>query len=817
MHRFKLPLMWAGLTLLAGVSFAQPADTVINPLANNPEAAQQGRKVFEVTCQICHGLSGQGDRDRGGSALNTPSLLKHGNGDGDLFRAIKNGVTGTPMPAFGVLTDQQIWELVSYVRTLQDAAAPSSDHQPTAPGDVAAGESLFFGRASCSECHEVNGRGGVTGPDLSNAGRLSAATLRQKILAPNDPPPRDPAAKGRGGRGGPGPETVVVKARDGTEIRGVRRNEDNYSVQLVDAKGKLHLIDKLKVASVKTEPRSLMPADFQSRLSADEITNVVAYLSTQRGRDLAKVARQPLTGGVSYERLLQADAEPQNWLMYWGNYQATHFSALKQVNPANVGQLKAAWSFPILGGSTLEGTPLVVDGIMYATGSGNPTTVVAIDARSGRQIWRWSRQQKVVNPYQINPYSRGVTILGNRLFVGTLDAVLIALDARTGQQLWETPVADTMDGHNLTSPPVAVKDMVITGVAGGEYGTRGFIDAYDAATGQRRWRFYTIPAPGEPGNETWLGDSWKSGGAPTWLPGSYDAQLNTVYWAVGNPAAQINRSVRGDLDNLYSDSVVALDPDTGKLKWHFQFTPNDGHDWDSNQAMVLVDRPWRGKTRKLLLHADRNAHFYVLDRETGEFLSGTPFTYQNWNAGFDAKGRPQQIPGSNSSPEGSFLVYPTAGGATNWQAPSYSPVTGWFYLAYSEAGQQYVSEPTPLLRGQQYIGRAAGRTPPARTPDQPAPNAGLKAIDPDTGKTMWDYKIFQGSLSNGVLATGGNVLFASTRDGNLSALDAKTGLHLWHFQTNGANGSSPMAYAVEGRQYVALAAGNVIFSFTLPE
>ena len=820
MHRSNLPRVFAFLPLLAGSLLAQPvpaADTVVNPLAANPAAALAGRQIFEVTCQICHGASGQGDRDRGGSALNNPAVLKHGNADTDLFRVIRNGVAGTQMPPFAVFTDQQTWELVSYVRTLQETNAPAAN-APAVPGDIAAGESLFFGRATCAECHEVNGRGGITGPDLSGAARLTPAALRQKIIAPNSPPPVDPAAReGRGGRGGPPPVTIVVKTPTGQEIRGVRRNEDLYTVQLVDAQGKLHLIDKQRMASVKTEERSLMPGDFESRLNATEITNLVAYLSAQKERDLAKVVTQPLAGGVSYERLLKSDAEPQNWLMYWGNYQATHYSALNQINTANARQLKPAWSFPILGGSVIEGTPLVADGIMYATGSGNPTTVTALDARTGRQIWRWSRQQKTVNPYQINPFSRGVAILGNRLFIGTLDAVLIALDARTGQQLWETPVADTMEGYNLTSPPLVLKDMVVTGIAGGEYGTRGFIDAYDAATGKRRWRFYTVPGPGEPGNETWLGDSWKFGGAPTWLTGSYDATLNTLYWAVGNPAAQIDRAVRGELDNLYSDSVVALDPDTGKLKWHFQFTPNDGHDWDSQQAMVLLDRPWRGQMRKLLLHADRNAHFYVLDRTTGEFLSGTPFIYQNWNAGFDAKGRPQQIPGSNSSPEGSFLVYPTAGGATNWQSPSYSPATGWFYLAYSEAAQQYVSEPQTMQRGQLYLGRAASRSAPARRPDQPAPNSGIKALDPDTGKTMWDFKIFQGSLSNGVLATGGNVLFASTRDGNMTALDAKSGAHLWYFQTNGANGSSPMSYSVDGKQYVALSAGNVVFAFTLQE
>jgi glucose dehydrogenase len=262
--------------------------------------------------------------------------------------------------------------------------------------------------------------------------------------------------------------------------------------------------------------------------------------------------------------------------------------------------------------------------------------------------------------------------------------------------------------------------------------------------------------------------------------------------------------------------VVALEADTGRLKWHYQFTPNDGHDWDSVQDMILVDRVWRGQHRKLLMHADRNAHFYILDRTTGAFLSGTPFVYQNWNNGFDDKGRPQQIPGSNSSPEGSFLVYPTLGGATNFQAPSYSPLTGWFYLAYSEAGQQYVSAPSPITRGQQYIGRGRSAAPPARRADQPAPNAGIKALDPETGRSMWDFKIFQGSITNGVLATGGGVLFVSTRDGNISALDARTGRHLWHFQTGGNHAASPISYAVDGKQYVALSAGNIVFSFALP-
>jgi alcohol dehydrogenase (cytochrome c) len=305
---------------------------------------------------------------------------------------------------------------------------------------------------------------------------------------------------------------------------------------------------------------------------------------------------------------------------YWGNYHGTHYSALKQITPENVSRLQAQWSIQLPGTSSLETEPLVIDGIMYT--SGQPGTVLALDAKTGRRIWQFTRQRKVRNPNEINPFNRGVAILGNRLFVGTLDAAIVAIDARTGLLLWETQVADSMLGYSITSAPLVVKDKIVVGVSGGEFGARGFLDAYDAATGKRVWRWYSIPAPGEFGNDTWAGDSWKTGAGPTWLTGSFDATLNTLFWTVGNPGAQIDRSVRGDGDNLFTDSVVALDPDNGQRKWHFQFTPNDGHDWDSAQDLVLVDRTWHGQDRKLLLHADRNGMFYVLDRTNGKFLAG---------------------------------------------------------------------------------------------------------------------------------------------------------------------------------------------------
>ena len=815
MMRRRRLLIFATLALSAAVLSARQGVPGNNPLAGNTSAVSEGQTLYNQTCQTCHGPAGQGS-DRG-PALNA-GTFKHGNADADLFRAIRSGVPGTQMAPFGGLSDTQTWQLVSYLRSLH-ASAPSADPPPpgNASGNASAGEALFFGRAGCASCHEVNARGGVVGPDLSNAGRLAPAVLQQKITDPNVPAGAPAGGRG-GGRGGAAAPAVLVKTLDGKEIRGVRRNEDTFSLQMIDTSGQLRMLDKLKLASVEVKTTSLHPPELATRLSTAEVTDLVAYLRTLNGRDMSKTAlADPVPGGVTYERLLKSRAEPHNWLMYWGDYQGTHYSALKSIDTTNVSRLRAAWAAPVPGENVSESTPLVVDGVMYGTSGGNVRTVTAMDARTGRQIWRYARQQKVRNPGETDVVNRGVAILGHRLFVGTNDAALVCLDARTGSVIWEIQIGDTMEGFNVTSPPLIVKDKIIIGHAGGEYAIRGFLDAYDIH-GKRLWRFYTIPAPGEFGNDTWKGDSWKTGGGATWLTGTYDPDLNTVFWPIGNPAPMTDRSTRGDGDNLFTDSVVALDPETGRRKWHYQFTPNDGHDWDSTEDMILVDRMWRGQNRKLLMHADRNGHFYVLDRTNGAFLSGTPFIHQTWNTGFDEKGRPMPVPGSNSRPEGSILVYPTGGGATNFQAPSYSPLTGLFYLAYSEAGAQYTSAPQQVEKGKEWLGRAAGRGgPPPRGPKDPAPNAGIKAIDPETGKTVWDFKLFQGSLQNGVLATAGGLLFASSRDGNVIALDAKTGKRLWHYQTGSNHAASPISYAVDGRQYVALTAGNILFSFALPE
>jgi alcohol dehydrogenase (cytochrome c) len=341
----------------------------------------------------------------------------------------------------------------------------------------------------------------------------------------------------------------------------------------------------------------------------------------------AAAAACSLHAQVTYDRLLHAAQEPQNWLTYSGSYSSQRYSALDQINPANVRNLEMKWVFQADSIQKMEASPIVADGVMYVTQA--PNDVVALDAKSGRIFW--------VYQYHVSPdarlccgqVNRGLAIHGDTLFMGTIDAHLVALDAKNGRVRWNTQVADPRLGYSITEAPLVVKDKVVLGPAGGEYGIRGFFAAYDVATGREAWKFYTVPAPGEPGNETWAGDSWKHGSAASWSTGSFDPELNTIYWGTGNPGPDWNPDTRAG-DNLYSCSVVALDADTGKLKWHFQFTPNDTSDWDSAQVPVLADLDWNGNRRKVMMWANRNGFFYVLDRTNGKFMRGNPFVHVTW-------------------------------------------------------------------------------------------------------------------------------------------------------------------------------------------
>jgi len=377
-------------------------------------------------------------------------------------------------------------------------------------------------------------------------------------------------------------------------------------------------------------------------------------------------ATATLEAQVTFDRLLNAAKEPQNWLTYSGSTMSQRYSTLSQITPGNVKNLELQWIYQSHSLEKYEATSLVVDGVLYTVQA--PNDIVAIDAVTGRVFWTYSyAPDKDARPC-CGRVNRGLAILGDTLFMGTIDAHLIAVDAKNGKPLWNVTIAKAAAGYALTHAPLIVKDKVIVGTAGGEYGIRGFIAAFDAKTGREAWRFYTIPGPGEPGSETWTGDSWKMGGASVWMTGSYDPEQNLTYWGIGNPGPDWNGDSRPG-DNLYSDCVVALDPDTGKLKWYYQFSPHDEFDFDSVQVPVLADMEWRGRPRKVMLWANRNGLMYVIDRSTGQFLLGKPFVEVNSMTGFDEKGRPIRAAGKVPTPEGT-LIMPGNQGGTNWYSPS---------------------------------------------------------------------------------------------------------------------------------------------------
>ena len=508
---------------------------------------------------------------------------------------------------------------------------------------------------------------------------------------------------------------------------------------------------------------------------------------------------------VPYQRLLRAESEPQNWLTYGGSYKSQRYSALDQINRQTVSRLKMAWAYQLRPG-VVETSPLVADGVMYVTEP--PSTVTAIDVRSGRPVWTYT---PAIPPDVIvigsPPVNRGVAILDDTVFLGTVHGHLIALDARSGGVRWDVTVQDNKSGYYLTLAPLALDGKVIVGVSGAETGIRGFIDAYDTKSGKLLWRTYTIPAPGEPGFDTWgKGNGWQTGGGSTWLTGSYDPDLKLLYWTTGNPAPDWNADNRPG-DNLYTDAVLALDPDTGKMKWHFQFTPEDVHDWDANQTVILFEAAINGRERKLLGQANRNGFYYVLDRETGAFITGVPYAKQTWADGLDAKGRPIRKRGIAPSPEGT-LVYPNIQGAANWHSPSYSPRTKLFYQHAREMATIYYKGDAVYKPGTAFTGGGG------RYVNGDDASSAIRALDAVTGKLIWEFPLLSPGFSS-LLSTAGGLVFGGTEEGNFIALDAGTGKPLWDLQLGGAVRGIPISYAVDGKQYVAIAAGNALFAFAL--
>jgi alcohol dehydrogenase (cytochrome c) len=496
-----------------------------------------------------------------------------------------------------------------------------------------------------------------------------------------------------------------------------------------------------------------------------------------------------------------------NWLSYNGDYTGRRYSGLSQINPGNVAQLRAQWVFHSPNSNHLEGTPMVVGGLMLMTSAND---AFALDARTGRLVWHYSRPvtEGLVDDASSH-HNRGVGVLGTRVYMLTDNAHLLCLDARSGHLIWDVAYAPGNKNYGATGAPLVVKDKVLVGTSGGDDGVRGFVAAFDANTGKEAWRFWTIPGPGEFGNTSWPGDMYLHGGATTWMPGTYDPELNTVYWGTSNPSPDFDGSVRPG-DDLYANCVLALDADTGKLKWHFQFTPHDLFDYDASETAVLIDAMYKGTPRKLLVEANRNGFLYVLDRTNGKFLSAVPFVKKlNWAKGIDANGRPIRT-GVMPTADGT-VICPDMTGATNWFSPSYNPSTRLLYFMALENCHIYFLKPEEFSEGKQWYATGVKRLPDGRGQKI------LLAYNVETGEFAWRYpQAGEGRSWGGTMTTAGGLVFFCNDAEAFEAADATTGKSLWHFNTGQSMSASPMSYAVEGKQYVAIASGSDLFTFALP-
>lgn len=571
--------------------------------------------------------------------------------------------------------------------------------------------------------------------------------------------------------------------------------------------------DWVYFAAVKWgRPGTSMTAQPLTDLEIWETHAFLRHLSLRSAKaDLSPESSIPRPIEVDAASILAPGKRPNEWLTFAGNYAGHRHSQASRISKANVRDLRVAWVAQLRSEDAyLEASPIVASNTIFVSES--PDGVVALDATTGKKTWELRRPLPSNLPLCCGSINRGVAILNDVVFVGTLDAHLLAIRASDGRKRWETRVADFREGYSLTGAPLALRDRVIVGVAGGEFGIRGFVAAYRASDGQLLWKFDTVPGPGKPGHDTWAGDSWKTGGAPTWTTGAYDPELNLVYWGVGNPAPPFRSKDRTG-DNLFSNSVVALDADSGTLRWHYQFTPADEHDWDSVQQPVLAEIPWEGRPRPVLLWANRNGFFYALDRKTGKFLFAKAFAKQTWNSGFTADGRP--IPRLEASPsrEGS-LAWPTVGGATNWWPPSYDARRQLMYVPSIDAASIYFAQETRAERGrEQFLGSTS-----VYAANQAAA-ASVKAIEAGTGTVRWEALLQRGPDTlrsvGGVLSTAGGVVFVGYTD-EFFALDSDTGRTLWRIRVGGRINAPPVAYAVGRTQYISLMAGNALFAFSLP-
>jgi len=751
--------------------------------ASQPKAP--GSEIYAKQCSGCHGVDGRGGEHA--PPLAGSSRLR-GRSVSWLRRVIHDGIPTGGMPAFNNLPASELDALAALIHSMNSPAAENS-----VSGDRAAGERYFFGEGQCASCHMVYGKGSAVGPDLSDVGQeMSVEEIRSSLLHPGE-------------HLAPGYQMVTVRLLEGKTVRGFARSRSNFEVIVQDLKGQFHMLPADTISAITEDQQSQMPP---LKASAEQLQNLIAFLSSLTGvKPGMPVDSGPSgAGDVPFSRIL--NPQPGDWLTYNGNLSGNRYSELSEINKSNVDQLRLKWVFTVplwkqllpdtsyfnlnMQYFGLEVTPLVADGIMYATG---PQRAYALDAATGQEIWSYSRPRTSVTVGDAAlGTNRGMAILGDKVFRVTDDAHLIALNRTTGKPVWEVVMPDEPMHYGSTVAPLVVKDMVVTGVSGGDWGMRGFVAAYKASSGKRVWRQWTVPEKGEPGAESWGGNPPKTGGGATWLTGSYDSATDTLYWATGNPYPNSDDRARPG-DNLYTNSILALDPNNGKVKWYYQITPHDVHDWDANAPLVLVDTPYQGQERKLLLHADKNGFFYVLDRTNGQVLLAKPFVRVTWASGIGPDGRPELLPQTG-------LLCPGSYGA-NWNATAFSPQTGLYYLVALEKCEVKLS---------------ANSWKQKQPKEEPATKY-LEAMDINTGKVAWKVREIgppEGKREAGVLATAGGLLFYGDPGGNVVAVDAHNGKTLWRFPTSGENKASPMTYTVNGKQYVALAVGPNILCFGLP-
>lgn len=779
------------------------------------------RIKFDESCAACHGVGGVGG-DRAPSLLNNPKLRTLS--DAEIGAIIHNGVGGMPPFPF---ENAELARYVAFVRALSPRMVAST----ASAGDVAAGKAIFYGRGDCASCHMIQGLGGANGPDLTTAGqRMTPEEIGRFLDDPTSQMGRRTTASCPGWAFCPDIQwgVVTVRKRDGSTLRGFARNESEHSLQLQGFDGKFHLLSDRDYVSIVHDEKSYMPP-FKG--TAEEKRQILAYLGSLTAIPLGPQPASRLEPSADVERILVPRSG--EWTSYNGTPSGNRHSPLRAIDRSNVDRLQLQWLFQP-GGTGLETTPIVMDGVMYVTGA---KQICAVDAANGRAIWCVARNGGQPGPAgnvveeqrqarvrvlgaatgraegarpsagvaSGNGPNRGAAILGERIYFVSDDAYLVCINRLTGGTVWVVPLPEKgyKGRYYATAAPFVIDGMVISGMSGGDTPTRGSLAAFDAATGKQLWRFWTIPAPGEPLAKEWRGTDITTGGAATWMTGSYDRATDTLYWAVGNPYPSTDGSQRLG-SNLYASSLLALNPRTGKLKWHYQFTPHDLHDWDSTSPLVLADTKWGGRDRKLIMQANRNGFFYVLDRVTGQFLLGKPFVQKmTWAEGIDANGVPILKPGNIPNAQG-VLTCPAVRGATNWFASAFNPETRLFYVMAAEDCSVY---------------RTAGNIYGANVDVKNPGRRYLRALDIETGKLVWEKPLTGSQEANysGVLSTAGGIVFHGETQGGFAAVDAKTGETLWHFPANDSWRASPMTYTLAGRQYVAVAAGANILSFSLPE